>query len=123
MATLIPAERTLYGQAGEALALSVGVMPEWYTCGNFLRADVVTISEAALAAKLKNSSDTLLDKLKTSGTKEEPASSIPVWSETYSQGMRVQTSDELYNLIDAAFKNLIPQFEIMLDNAAYDVFI
>jgi transglutaminase-like putative cysteine protease len=37
--------------------------------------------------------------------------------------MRVQTSDELYNLIDTAFKNLIPQFEIMLDNAAYDVYL
>ncbi len=106
----------------EALALSVGIMPEGIHTENFLRADVVMISEAALAAKLKNSSDTLLDKLKTSGNKEELASSIPVWSETYSQGMRVQTSDELYNLIDAAFKNLIPQFEIMLDNAAYDVF-
>jgi hypothetical protein len=48
----------------EALALSVGIMPEEVHAENFLRADLVLISEAALSAKLKNSRDTLLDTLK-----------------------------------------------------------
>jgi hypothetical protein len=74
----------------EELALSVGIMPEGIHAENFLRADVVMISEAALSAKLKNSRHTLLDKLKTSENEEEPESSIPVWTETYSQAMRVQ---------------------------------
>lgn len=71
----------------EALALSVGIMPEGIHTENFLRADVVMISEAALSAKLKNSRDTLIDKLKTSENEEELESSIPVWTEIYSQGM------------------------------------
>jgi hypothetical protein len=66
----------------EVLALSVGILPEGIHAENFLRADVVLISEAALSAKLKNSGDTLLDTLKTAGNEEE-ASSIPVRSEIY----------------------------------------
>jgi hypothetical protein len=57
--------------------------------------------------------------------KEEPvskeaASVIPVWSEVYSEGMIVKTKDELADLVDAAFYNLVPGFEILLENAAYD---
>jgi|LSQX01.1.fsa_nt_gb transglutaminase-like putative cysteine protease len=105
------------------LALSIGIMAVGMHHEDFLRADVVLVSEAALSVKLKNSSDTLLDKLETPKNKVESESSIPVWTDTYTQGMRVQTSDELYSLIDAAFKNLIPQFEIILDNATYDVLV
>jgi len=51
---------------------------------------------------------------------EEPASVIPVWSEVYSEGMTIKTKDELADLVDAAFYNLVPKFEILLENAAYD---
>lgn len=51
---------------------------------------------------------------------EEAVSVIPVWSEVYSQGMSVKTKDELADLVDAAFYNLVPRFEILLENAAYD---
>ncbi len=51
---------------------------------------------------------------------EEAASVIPVWSEVYSEGMIVKTKDELANLVDAAFYNLVPKFEILLENAAYN---
>ncbi len=51
---------------------------------------------------------------------EEPASVIPVWSEVYTEGMTVKTKDELADLVDAAFYNLVPKFEILLENAAYD---
>jgi len=52
--------------------------------------------------------------------KEEPASVIPVWSEVYSEGMIVKTKNELADLVDAAFYNLVPKFEILLENSAYD---
>ena len=51
---------------------------------------------------------------------EEPASVIPVWSEVYTEGMTVKTKDELADLVDAAFYNLVPEFEILLENVAYD---
>ena len=51
---------------------------------------------------------------------EEPSSVIPIWSEVYSEGMTVKTKDELADLVDAAFYNLVPKFEILLENAAYD---
>lgn len=51
----------------EELARSVGILPEGVHLNNFLRADVVLISEAALSAKLKDSRDTLLDKLIADG--------------------------------------------------------
>lgn len=52
----------------ETLALTVGIMPEGLQAENFLRADVVLISEAALSAKLKDSGDTLFNKLMADGT-------------------------------------------------------
>lgn len=106
----------------EALALSVGIMPEGIHTENFLRADVVMISEAALAAKLKDTSVTLSDKLKLQEKKEEPEAAIPSWNKTYSKGMAVKTTEELHYLIDTAFKNLIPEFEIQLENSVYDTF-
>ena len=51
---------------------------------------------------------------------EEPVSVIPVWSEVYTEGMTVKTKDELADLVDAAFYNLVPEFEILLENVAYD---
>ena len=51
----------------EALALSVGIMAEGMHHENFLRADVALVSEAALSVKLKDSRDTLLDKLIADG--------------------------------------------------------
>jgi hypothetical protein len=106
----------------EELARSVGIMPEGIHVDNFLRADMVLISEAALSAKLKNSSDTLLDKLKAQDDEVEMSNSIPAWNKVYTPGMSVQTADELDALILAAVRNLVPQFEIMLDNAAYDAY-
>lgn len=61
----------------ESMALSIGIMPEGIHVEKFLRADVVMISEAALSAKLKNSNNILIDKLKTLENKEEPEGSIP----------------------------------------------
>lgn len=51
----------------EHLAQGVGILPEIVRHDNFLRADVALISEAALSARLKDSSDTLLDKLTADG--------------------------------------------------------
>jgi hypothetical protein len=51
----------------EELARNAGILPESVHLDNFLRADVVLISEAALSAKLKDSRDTLLDKLIADG--------------------------------------------------------
>ncbi len=45
------------------LALSIGIMAAGMHHENFLRADVVLVSEAALSARLKDGSDLLLDKL------------------------------------------------------------
>jgi hypothetical protein len=45
------------------LALSIGIMAQGIHHENFLRADVVLVSEAALNAMLKDDSNTLLDKL------------------------------------------------------------
>ncbi len=53
---------------------------------------------------------------------EEPVSAIPVWSKVYTQWMRVETRDELYKLIDAAYMNLVPQFEVMLENDVFDAY-
>ena len=86
-------------------------MPEGIHVDNFLRADMVLISEAALSAKLKNSSDTLLDKLKAQDDEVEMSNSIPAWNKVYTPGMSVQTADELDALILAAVRNLVPQFE------------
>lgn len=47
----------------DELARSVGILPHGVNMEKFLRADVVMISDAALSARLKDSSDTLLDKL------------------------------------------------------------
>lgn len=53
--------------APEHLALGIGILPEIVQHDNFLRADVVLISEAALPAKIKDSLATLLDKLTADG--------------------------------------------------------
>ncbi|MGI6227407.1 MAG: hypothetical protein ACOYJ1_14255, partial [Peptococcales bacterium] len=45
------------------LALSIGIMAAGMHHEDFLRADVVLVSEAALNAMLKDGSNTLLDKL------------------------------------------------------------
>lgn len=49
------------------LALEVGILPEQVDTVNFLRADVVLISYAALGAQLKDSQQTLAEKLIDSG--------------------------------------------------------
>jgi transglutaminase-like putative cysteine protease len=36
--------------------------------------------------------------------------------------MRVETQNELYKLIDAAYMNPIPQFDVMLENDVYDAY-
>jgi hypothetical protein len=51
----------------EPLALSAGILPEGVHAESFLRADVALVSEAALSAKLKNSGDSLLDRLISEG--------------------------------------------------------
>lgn len=48
----------------EDLALSIGITLKGVDRYRFLRADVVTISEEALSAKIKNSQETLLDRLR-----------------------------------------------------------
>lgn len=59
----------------EALARSVGILPESVHLGNFMRADVVLISEAALSARLKDSDMTLLEKLTKEGAVTPPGES------------------------------------------------
>ena len=49
------------------LAEQVGILTDDVEIGNFLRADVVTVSYLALSVKLKDSPDTLADKLISSG--------------------------------------------------------
>ncbi len=46
-----------------ALARSLNILPDNVSLTNFMRADVVTISYAALSAKMKNSTKTLSEKL------------------------------------------------------------
>ena len=104
----------------ERLAASVGILPEGVDTENFLRADVVLISEAALSAKLKNSSTTLLEKLISQEDDKGPQYAVPVWTDVYSREMRLKTADELYFLIYTASMNLVPEFEIRLANEAYD---
>ncbi|MBQ4248955.1 MAG: trypsin-like peptidase domain-containing protein [Clostridia bacterium] len=50
-----------------ALSRSVGILPSYVNTDNFLRADVVSISYAALSAKLKGSQQTLAGKLISMG--------------------------------------------------------
>lgn len=50
------------------LAKSVGIMPDFIDTENFWRADIVSISYAALGAKLKGSNQTLAEKLMAAGT-------------------------------------------------------
>ena len=59
----------------EELARSVGILPEGVYLEDFLRADVVLISEAALSAKLKDSDITLLEKLTSEGAVTPPGES------------------------------------------------
>jgi len=59
----------------EELARSVGILPESVHLDNFMRADVVLISEAALSAKLKDSDITLLEKLTSEGAVTPPGES------------------------------------------------
>lgn len=59
----------------EELARSVGILPEGVHLEDFLRADVVLISEAALSAKLKDSDITLLEKLTSEGAVTPPGES------------------------------------------------
>lgn len=59
----------------EELARSVGILPESVHLDNFLRADVVLISEAALSARLKDSDMTLLEKLTSEGAVTPPGES------------------------------------------------
>jgi len=59
----------------EELARSVGILPESVHLGEFLRADVVLISEAALSAKLKASDITLLERLTSEGVVTLPGES------------------------------------------------
>lgn len=56
----------------EALAEAVAILPPGVHLDGFLRADVVLVSEAALSAKLKGKTDTLLDKLSTEGAVRQP---------------------------------------------------
>ena len=49
------------------LAAQVGILPEGVDQTNFWRADAVLVSAAALSAKLKDSADTLADKLISEG--------------------------------------------------------
>ena len=50
-----------------SLAASIGILPDCVDTDVFLRADVVSISYAALGAKMKNSTMTLSDSLISSG--------------------------------------------------------
>jgi uncharacterized protein YaiE (UPF0345 family) len=59
----------------EGLARSVGILPASVHLDNFLRADVVLISEGALSAKLKDSDMTLLEKLMSEGAVIPPGES------------------------------------------------
>lgn len=59
----------------EELARSVGILPESVHLDNFMRADVVLISEAALSAKLKDNDMTLLEKLTSEGAITTPGES------------------------------------------------
>lgn len=59
----------------EELARSVGILPESVHLEEFLRADVVLISEAALSAKLKASDITLLERLTSEGVVTLPGES------------------------------------------------
>ena len=59
----------------EELARSVGILPEGVHLEDFLRADVVLISAAALSAKLKDSDITLLEKLTSEGAVTPPGES------------------------------------------------
>ena len=56
----------------EALAEAVAILPPGVHLDGFLRADVVLVSEAALSAKLKGKTDTLLEKLSTEGAVRQP---------------------------------------------------
>ena len=53
--------------APDALAQTVGILPSGVDTSNFLRADVVLVSWAALEAKLKDGSQTLAEKLMGAG--------------------------------------------------------
>ncbi len=66
------------------LAEKIGILCEGVDIENFLRADVVTVSHLALSAKLKDSPDTLADKLISAG-----AFTI----EQYGAAMNLQPSD------------------------------
>ena len=56
-----------------ALARSLNILPDNVQLTDFIRADVVTISYAALDAKMKNSTKTLSDKLISAGVFTEEA--------------------------------------------------
>lgn len=47
----------------------------------------------------------------------------PNWEKVYTKGMRVDTIEELSALIDAAGRNMIPEFEITLSRTVYDKYV
>lgn len=72
------------------LAESVGILPERVNTEEFLRADVATVSYAALSAHLKESSITLADKLIDAGAFDEES-----YSQTYDTVLLAQADTPL----------------------------
>lgn len=80
------------------ISQAVGILPEGINTANFRRADVVSISYAAMVAKLKNSDTALSDKLISAGvfTQEqfETVMSRPVYDEN---NFQISLDDVLAN--------------------------
>ena len=90
-----------------ALAKKVGILPDCVNQTAFLRADVVTVSYAALAANLKDSTKTLAQKLITDAvfTYDQYLSHYRVDAiKNYTQKPSVLTAEEIYkNCAPAVF--------------------
>jgi transglutaminase-like putative cysteine protease len=85
--------------------------------GTFTRAQAAAlVTRIALPGERK-----ALQLVPTNGS--EPHGGYPVWAEEYTPGMRIDLAEDLYELILTAGVNLISDFEILLDDAAYETYL
>ncbi|MGI6085915.1 MAG: S-layer homology domain-containing protein [Acetivibrionales bacterium] len=91
----------------DALAESVGILPDDIDTENFLRADLVRISWAALSAELKDGNQILAEKLMTDGAFTDENYENAKHIAAYNSGTTVSTSAELKAALENGDTTLI----------------
>ncbi len=97
----------------EKLAMYLEIIPHRVNMENFLRADVVLVSDAALSARLKNSEETLLDRLIMDGAVMRPDNSLLINALSTPGNASVTLTDDI--IIDVTDIEIDGRKEIILN--------